>query len=100
LLRAIGPSLGAKGIEHPLENPVLTVYNSKGEIVAINDDWATSLTAVSPATVASTMAQVGAFDLPKTSKDSVLLLNLPAGAYSMHATGGTGVVLLEVYIVQ
>jgi hypothetical protein len=46
------------------------------------------------------MAQVGAFDLPKTSKDSVLLLNLPAGAYSMHATGGTGVVLLEVYIVQ
>lgn len=46
------------------------------------------------------MKQVGAFALPADSKDSALLLDLAAGAYTLHATGGTGVVLLELYIVD
>jgi hypothetical protein len=46
------------------------------------------------------MKQVAAFDLPANRQDSALLLDLPAGAYSMHGTGGTGVVRLEIYLVR
>jgi hypothetical protein len=100
LLRAIGPTLGSYGIQHPLTNPILTVYNSKGEVVATNDDWAVNNSSADAVTLAAAMKQVGAFDLTADSKDSALLLNLPAGAYSMQASGGTGVVLLEVYLVR
>lgn len=99
LLRAVGPTLGKSGIEHPLENPVLTVYDSNGQIVAQNDNWPSHFTAeVTEYDRATT--QVGAFPLPQFSYDAGLLLDLPAGAYSMHATGGTGVVLLEIYLVR
>jgi hypothetical protein len=100
LLRAIGPTLGSYGIQHPLTNPVLTVYNSKGEVVATDDDWAVNNSSADTATLTAAMKQVGAFDLTADSKDSALLLNLPAGAYSMQATGGSGVVLLEIYLVK
>jgi hypothetical protein len=102
LLRAVGPTLTSQGIVHPLENPILTLYNSKGEVIAQNDDWSIS-PADSPASaadLASAMKDVGAFELPASSKDAALLLNLPAGAYTMHATGGSGVVLLEIYLVR
>jgi hypothetical protein len=100
LLRAIGPTLSGQGITQPLADPVLNLYNSKGEVVASNDDWAGGNSGADVAMIKTTMAQLGAFDLPVDSKDSVLLLDLPAGAYSMHANGGTGVVLLEIYIVR
>jgi hypothetical protein len=100
LLRAIGPTLGSYGITHPLANPILTLYNSKGEVVATNDDWAVNNSSADTATLTAAMKQVGAFDLTADSKDSALLLNLPAGAYSMQATGGSGVVLLEIYLVK
>lgn len=100
LLRAVGPTLAASGISHPLENPVLTVYNSKGEIVASNDNWSTTTAGASSTEIATATKTVGAFDLPPSSQDAALLLDLPAGAYSMHATGGTGVVLLEIYLVR
>ncbi|MEO6001799.1 MAG: immunoglobulin domain-containing protein [Opitutus sp.] len=100
LLRAVGPTLSAQGITHPLANPVLTVYNSKGEVVAQNDDWAIANTSADATSLAATMKKVGAFDLATDSKDAALLLDLPAGAYSMHAQGGTGVVLLEIYLVR
>ncbi len=100
LLRAVGPSLGAQGIVRPLENPVLTVYNSKGETVAQNDDWSANNSSANATDLAAAMKRVGAFTLPANSKDSALLLDLPASAYTLHATGGTGVVLLEIYIVD
>jgi hypothetical protein len=99
LLRAIGPTLTSHGLSTPLSNPILTLYNNRGEVVAINDDWVANTSADVP-TLTATMKQVGAFELPTASKDSALLLDLPAGAYSMHATGGTGVVLMEIYIVR
>ena len=99
LLRAVGPTLSSQGIAHPLENPMLTVYNSKSEVVAQNDDWPSHLTAEYTAFDAATH-DVGAFPLQPASKDAALLVDLPAGAYTMHATGGTGVVLLEIYLVR
>jgi hypothetical protein len=96
LLRAVGPTLAASGIQNPLTDPVLTVYSQKGERVAVSDHWF----ATNGPVLAAAMKQVGAFALPETSKDSALLLDLPAGAYSMHATGGSGVVLLEIYLIR
>ena len=98
LLRAIGPTLLGRGVLFPLQDPLLTLYNNKGETVAQNDDWSAGST--EGPTMAAAMKQVGAFDLPANSKDSALLMDLPAGAYTIHANGGTGVVLLEIYIVR
>ena len=100
LLRAVGPTLLGSGVVHPLADPVLTVFNHRGEVIASNDNWDANLTSADASTLAATIAQLGAYELPAHSKDASLLLDLPPGAYTMHATGGTGVVLLEVYFVQ
>jgi hypothetical protein len=39
LVRAIGPSLAAFGVSSILNDPVITVKNSKGETIGGNDDW-------------------------------------------------------------
>jgi hypothetical protein len=53
------------------------------------------------AQIAAVSATVGAFPLDNpASKDSVMLVTLPAGTYSAKvsgADGGTGVALVEVY---
>jgi hypothetical protein len=98
LLRAVGPALLPRGVVIPLEDPALTIYNSKGEVIARNDDWALNNSTGDSATLSAFMKEVGAFELSTASKDAALLLELPPGAYSMHASGGSGVVLLEIYI--
>lgn len=99
LLRAVGPSLAAQGVSNALPNPVLTVFDGKAQTVAQNDDWATTDSAATAA-LSAAMKAVGAFELAADSRDSALLLDLPAGVYTIHATGGTGVVLLEIYTVR
>lgn len=99
LLRAVGPTLSTQGIVNRLEDPRLTVYNSKGEIIAQNDNWPSHFTTEDTEFDAATR-NVGAFPLLPSSKDAALLLELPPGAYTMQATGGTGVVLLEIYLVR
>lgn len=101
LLRVVGPTLSQYGVASPLADPVLTLYNSSGQIVAANDNWSDGTT--DAATLASVMAQVGAFPLPAGSKDAALLLDLPAGAYSVQATstsGTNGIALTEIYVVH
>jgi hypothetical protein len=100
LLRAVGPTLTSYGITHPLANPVLTVFNNKGRAIEQNDVWALANTSGNSTTLDSAMKQVGAFDLSTSSKDAALLLDLPPGAYTMHATGGEGVVLMEIYLLR
>jgi hypothetical protein len=100
LLRAVGPALTSYGIAHPLANPVLTVFNNKGQVIAQNDDWSATSPSVDSAALVSAMKQVGAFDLGFGSKDAALLLDLSPGAYTMHSTGGEGIVLMEIYLVR
>jgi uncharacterized membrane protein len=94
LLRAVGPTLGTFGVPGTLDDPRLAVFTGAGAQTAQNDDWggAAALTAAFDA--------VGAFRLPATSKDAVLLNPLPAGGYTAQvsgAAGTSGVVLLEAY---
>jgi aryl-phospho-beta-D-glucosidase BglC (GH1 family) len=97
LVRAVGPTLTDLGVTGVLSNPNVTIYNSSGASFASNDDWGGS-TALS-----STFTQVGAFNLPASSKDAAILLTLTPGAYTAVVSGingATGVALVEVYAVQ
>ena len=39
MLRALGPSLSGFGLSDVLTDPVLSVYNSSGTLIATNDNW-------------------------------------------------------------
>jgi hypothetical protein len=65
----------------------------------MNDDWGDDAQAAVTAVVA---AQVGAFPLPVGSADAAVVVTLPPGGYTLHASGkdgSTGVALVEVYLV-
>jgi len=97
LVRADGPTLGAFSVPNSLPDPVLTVYDSKGNVIATNTGWTTNS---SPATISNTAQNVGAFVLPNPSADSALLLTLQPGAYTAQVTsakGNSGIVLFEAY---
>jgi hypothetical protein len=96
LIRAVGPTLLQFGVTTALSDPVLTVYDSRGAVVATNTGWGTNtnLTALAAATLRN------GFPLAAASKDSALYLTLPPGSYTAmirSASNGTGTVLFEAY---
>ncbi len=101
LVRAVGPGLLAHGIEQVAADPVLTLYDLEGDVVAINDNWTSDPTRAS--SIRTAMNQVGAFALAEGSADAALLVDLPRGVYSAVVTdrgaSTNGVVLVEVYVV-
>jgi hypothetical protein len=97
LIRADGPVLGAFGVPSPLADPVLTVFDNGGAVIATNTGWATNM---NPTTISAAAIEVGAFALPNPSPDSALLLTLPPGAYTAQITsakGNSGIALFEAY---
>ena len=81
LIRAVGPTLAsAFGLSAALSDPQLAVYRnaeSGGDTLLFsNDDWESNRDS---ATTASVAAQVGAFALPRASKDAALVATLPPG---------------------
>ena len=90
LVRALGPSLAALGVPDPLPDPVLTVRDINGVVLATNDDWQSSQGADITATGLA----------PTNSADSAILASLPAGNYTGVVSGkgtATGVALVEIY---
>jgi hypothetical protein len=105
LVRAVGATLKAFGVNDGISDPALKLY-SAGTVVAANDDWGAagtasgSITLGSPQEIATAMSAAGAFALPTGSKDAVILATLPPGPYSAVVSGSdaqSGTVLLEVY---
>jgi uncharacterized protein YfaP (DUF2135 family) len=99
LFRAVGPTLGSFGVGGVLADPILTLFGSRQNVLASNNDWGTNPT-YSAATITSVMASAGAFALPAGSRDAVLIATLPSGSYTVQVTGanaGTGVALFEAY---
>jgi len=96
LIRAVGPTLSTFGVGNVMPDPTLTVYDSKGNTVAINDNWDFSL--------ANIFNQVGAFALPTGSKDAAVMVTLSQGNYTAKVTGlgdnQIGNVIIEVYEVS
>lgn len=101
LIRAIGPTLGDFGVIGVLEDPVLMLHDATDAVLASNDDWSDA-GAAGRAEIAGFAERVGAFALSANSLDSALLVTLEAGRYTALArgtNGGTGVCLIELYVV-
>jgi hypothetical protein len=91
LIRAVGPTLAAFGVQGALADPRLQIFQGE-RLVAENDDWSPSL--------ATAFGRVGAFQLVAGSLDAALTLTLQPGAYTAQITGvngGTGEALVEIY---
>jgi len=68
--------------------------NNQDTIVASNDNWDASLTAI--------FDQVGAYHFTPGSKDAALVVTLPPGIYTAQVSGAnstTGDGVVEVYVV-
>jgi hypothetical protein len=108
IIRGDGPGLAAFGVPGTLANPVLTLFNSSGAIIATDTGWnnapvlggaATGSITIQPLTAALS-AKVGAFSLASGSADSAIVATLPAGAYTAQVAGAnnsSGVALVEIY---
>jgi hypothetical protein len=91
VVRAIGPSLAQAGINNPLADPTLELFNSYGMSLGFNDNWGTDPNA----------SQVTAKGLaPTNTLESAIAITLSPGAYTAiveGTSGGTGIGLVEVY---
>ena len=99
LIRALGPSLAANGVQGALLDPRVALFDSSGTNIGNNDNWrSTQAGGVIPSNQAidieaSTIA-------PTNNAEAAMLVELPAGAYTAvvsGVSGGTGVALIEVY---
>jgi PKD repeat protein len=106
LIRGIGPGLSSFGITNPLADPVLSVFDSDGNLVAQNFSWTSQAATgsdqptIAAADITAADTSVAAFTLSSLNADTALIANLPPGAYTFEvssASGATGVVLGEVY---
>jgi hypothetical protein len=91
VVRALGPSLGSFGVSQPLSDTVLTIYDSKGSVIAANDNW-------QDGNNARDIQRKGL--APPNTLESAIVLHLPAGAFTAivsGANGATGNALVEVY---
>jgi hypothetical protein len=119
LFRGVGPGLAKIGVTGTLIDPLLTVFDSTGRSLAINDDWNSaskpgagifyviSTPPVGQGTVVYAAAQTavadsntpipavwaaeatGAFALDSMSFDAALVTTLGAGAYTVQVTGNS-----------
>ncbi|MGI8889303.1 MAG: fibronectin type III domain-containing protein [Chthoniobacterales bacterium] len=88
-LRAIGPSLSAYGLEGAMNDPVLQVVNSKGVVVASNDDWNVPGEQVSALGFA-----------PADNREAAVVVSLMPGSYTAIVSGKAGdggIALVDLY---
>ncbi len=94
VVRGIGPSLTAAGVNGALQDPTLELHDSNGTTIASNDNWQTDANA----------SQVQAAGLaPKDPRESAIYAVVAPAAYTAIVRGSnntTGVGLVEVYNVQ
>jgi hypothetical protein len=95
LIRASGPALIALQVTGTLPDPQVVLVNSAGVVIATNSGWGAN-----PEITLEANA-VGAFSWgPSPTKDSALLITLPAGSYTAQVSGvsgDTGQSIIEVY---
>lgn len=97
LIRGVGPTLETFGVDGTLKDPVVSLFDQSGRLVAVNDDWGEN-DRLFP--IGVFFERVGAFPLKTASRDSALLVTVAAGAYTIQVLGknaGSGTVLIELY---
>jgi sugar lactone lactonase YvrE len=95
VVRAIGPTLAAFSVPHPLQDPTLELHDPDGVIIATNDNWKFRPDGSSQqALIASTGLA------PSDDRESAIYATLPAGHYTAVVRGAgstTGIAVVEVY---
>ncbi len=94
LVRAVGPTLSAFGVDGTLADPAVEIAPLGGAKVAENDNWGGT-----PA-LKNSFNSVGAFGLAAdTSRDAALVFSPVPDAYTakVSGAGATGIALVEVY---
>ena len=90
LLRAIGPSLAAAGMQDALRDPQIELFNGDGVRIAENNNWKDAQQTEIAATGAA----------PSSESEAALVIELNPGAYTAvvrGVNGTTGVALVEAY---
>ncbi len=98
IVRALGPSLGAAGVQGALSDPTLELHNGNGTAIEDSDNWKSRLDG------SSQQAEIAATTIPPGNElESALVASLPPGNYTAIVRGKnniTGVGLVEVYNLQ
>jgi hypothetical protein len=91
IVRALGPTLSDAGVNNPLLDPTLTVYDMNGTALATNDNWQST----------TDVADIENREIaPTDPSEAAIILKLMPGAYTAiesGADGGSGVGLIEIY---
>jgi hypothetical protein len=90
LVRAMGPSLSASGVNPVLADPQIKLFDG-ATLLRQNNDWQSAANASD--ITATTIA-------PGNAKEAAILMRLEPGSYTTvvdGADGGTGIALVEVY---
>jgi phosphodiesterase/alkaline phosphatase D-like protein len=99
LIRAVGPTLAAFGVNDALNNPVLSIYQGE-RLIATNTAWAGDARATVQE-ITDAFDRTGAFRFTdEATKDCVLLVHLAPGAYTVQVKSGdgaSGAALLEIF---
>ncbi len=94
VIRGIGPTLGAYGIQGALQNPTLELHDAQGTAIEYNDDWQSY----------SQSAEIQQLGLqPGNDLESAILPTLAPGPYTVILRGlndTTGVGMLEMYALE
>jgi len=93
LFRAIGPSLVGVGIQSPLPDPQMDLFDGQGTRISTNNNWKDSQQAVIEETGAA----------PTVDAESAIVADLNPGNYTAVVSGvngGTGTALIEAYYLQ
>ena len=91
LFRAIGPDLANRGVSDALQDPVLELFDSNGESLALNDNWRDNEEAISETKMP-----------PSDDRESAIVQTLRAGNYTAVVRGvadTTGIGLVEVFTI-
>jgi hypothetical protein len=98
IVRAIGPSLTASGVQGALQDPELELHDVSGAIVAANDNWKTRSDG------SSQQGEIEATSVPpKNNAESAFVRNLGPGNYTAIVRGTnntTGIAVVEAYTLQ
>ena len=92
ILRAIGPSLHASGLNDVLADPILELHGADGDLMTANDNWKDD------EATASELATIGL--TPADDAESALVITLLPGRYTAIVRGNdeaSGTALVEVY---
>ena len=93
VFRALGPSLASAGIQNPMSDPQLDLFDANGLKIGANNNWKDS----------QQSAIAGAGLAPTNDSESAIVADLSPGNYTAVVSGmngATGVALVEAYHLQ